>query len=81
MHPALTDEAEVARYKTRATDVLALQVAALRKAIRYRNPETGRRTHAHEAGYRHRFVMSVRAMRAEIRSRLSPATITRGIDP
>lgn len=59
------------RIEERPTDMLMRQQAANRNAARYRNPETGKRHHAHIPQFRPWFVREMLAMRAELRRRLS----------
>lgn len=56
----------------RPTEMLLRQLKANRNAARYRNPETGKRHHAHLAQYRPHFVREILAMRAELRNRMEP---------
>lgn len=53
----------------RPTEMLLRQLEANRNAARYRNPETGKRHHAHVMEFRKHFVLEILAMRAELRSR------------
>ena len=53
----------------RPTDMLLRQLQANRNAARYRNPETGKRHHAHVAQFRPYFVREIIAMRDELRKR------------
>lgn len=50
----------------RPTDMLLRQFDALRKAIRYRNPETGKRHHCHEKHFSRWFIVGVREFRDEL---------------
>lgn len=43
------------------------RLAAIRAAIRYRNPETGKRHHVHIYPYNQSVVRTIRWMRAEIK--------------
>lgn len=53
----------------RPTDMLIRQQTANRKAIRYRNPETGWRHFCHDKLYRRAYVLDILAIRAELRKR------------
>ena len=53
----------------RPTDMLLRQHAANRSAAKYRNPETGKRHHAHLPQFRPWFVREILAMRSELRHR------------
>ena len=57
------------RIEDRPTDMLLRQFKANRNAARYRNPETGKRHHAHVAQFRPYFVREMLAMRKELRLR------------
>lgn len=57
------------KIEDRPTDMLERQLDANRKAARYRNPETRRRSFAHIMPYRPHFVREILAMRAELRKR------------
>lgn len=57
------------RIEDRPTEMLLRQHEANRSAARYRNPETGKRHHAHIAQFRPHFVREMLAMRAELRRR------------
>ena len=48
------------------------RLAATRSAIRYRNPETGKRSHVHAQPFRSSVIKTVRMFRAEIRSMKAP---------
>lgn len=58
--------------KARPTEMLLRQMQANRSAARYRNPENGKRHHAHIPRYRPFFVGEMLAMRAELRKRNAP---------
>lgn len=45
----------------------ARRLWALREAVRYRNPETGRRHHCHQREYRAGWIASMRAYRQALR--------------
>lgn len=53
----------------RPTEMLLRQLDALRKAIHYRNPETGRRHYCHVQHFRKPFADGVREFRAELMRR------------
>ena len=53
----------------RPTEMLVRQMQANRNAARYRNPENGKRHHAHVDLFRPYFVRELLAMRAELRRR------------
>ena len=53
----------------RPTEMLLRQLDALRRAIRYRNPETGKRHYCHVQYFRRPFANGVRELRAELVSR------------
>lgn len=57
------------RIEDRPTEMLVRQLAANRSAARYRNPENGKRHHAHLMPYRPHFVREILAMRAVLRTR------------
>lgn len=57
------------RIEDRPTDMLLRQLQANRNAARYRNPETGKRHHAHIDRYRPHFVREMITMRNELRRR------------
>lgn len=53
----------------RPTEMLIRQQAANRKAAQYRNPETGKRHHAHFDLFRAAFIRDILAIRKELRER------------
>lgn len=72
--PVLVYEYEKARamkIEDRPTEMLERQLQANRNAALYRNPETGKRHHAHIDRYRPHFVREILAMRSELRNRSS----------
>lgn len=57
------------KIEDRPTEMLLRQLHANRNAARYRNPENGKRHHAHWMPYRPHFVREILAMRAELKQR------------
>lgn len=53
----------------RPTEMLERQMLANRNAARYRNPETGKRHHAHIDRFRPHFVLEILEMRKILRAR------------
>ena len=53
----------------RPTDMLQRQLLALRKAVRYRNPNNRRRNFCHLNEYRASYLRNILAMRGELRKR------------
>ena len=57
-------------YSARPTDMLERQLLANRKAVRYRNPETGKRHYCHYDLFRAAFIRDIRGLRDELRRRV-----------
>lgn len=57
------------RIEERPTEMIERQLQANRNAARYRNPENGRRHHAHLMPFRPHFVLEIMTMRAVLKSR------------
>jgi hypothetical protein len=56
-------------HSERPTDMLIRQQEANRKAVTYRNSETGRRHYCHYALFRAAFIRDILAIRKELRKR------------